>query len=136
MLRQDDFLKSQLVLFGWRAGREYGGHTASCMIMSALANRHKAGWGAWLDILDNIPKYSAVKEQPTGSPQMWDPTFVHLLHDVETIFSGSRDDAQGAVYWADMTHVETAFFKEKILQNPNRLIVGNMNSLTFFKLKV
>lgn len=135
MLRQDDFLKGQLVLYAWRAGKQYGGHTAACMIMCAIANRYRAGWGSWLDILDKMPAKSATIEQPTGTPEMWDPTFVHLLHDVDTIFSGSATDLScGAKYWADMTRIDNPWFKEKVLNHPNRQVAANMNSLTFFKI--
>lgn len=135
LLRQDDLLKSQLVLAGWRHGRDYGGHLASCMIMSCLANRQRIGWGNWLDIIESIPRYSATIEQPIGYPQIWEPSFVRLLHEVEAIFDGSNDYAKGALYWADLAkEINNPWFKEKIIdEREMHPIIGNMNSLTVFR---
>lgn len=134
MLRQDDFQRSQLVLTGWRFGHTYGGHLPACLIMSCIATRVRAGWGNWLDVIDNIPKYSATLEQPTGTPQIWEPQFVRLLHEVGPIFDGSQDYAKGAMYWCDTRYIETPFFKEKILgqldQHPR---IGEMGSLCLFR---
>lgn len=135
MLRQDDFNKSQLVLTGWRWGCEYGGHLAACMIMSCIANRVRLGWGSWLEVLDRIPQYSAQNEIPTGTPSIWEPNFVRLLHEVEGIFDGSGQDySKGAVYWADLRRVERDWFKDKILSQPEQHPrVVDMNSLALFR---
>lgn len=67
MLRQDDFLKSQLVLTGWLYGQQYGGWRAAAMVMSVLMNRVRLGWGTLLDVLEKMPKYAATEEIPTGN---------------------------------------------------------------------
>lgn len=134
MLRQDDFQKGQLVLHGWRWGKEYGGHLASCMIMSCLANRVRVGWGNWLEVLDRIPTYSAQIEMPTGTPPIWEPGFVRLLHEVEGIYDGSNDYSKGALYWCDTRRVETDFFKDKILgRQEDHPRIGEMNTLMLFR---
>jgi hypothetical protein len=135
LLRQDDYVKSQLVLAGWRHGRKYGGHLGSCIVMSCLANRQKLGWGHWLDVIDSIPKYSATLEQPTGTPSIWSPEFVRLLHEVESLFAGSQDYSRGGLYWCDSAApITNQWFKEKILGNLE--VHGkccDMNSLMVFK---
>lgn len=136
MLRQDDFLKSQLVLYGWRAGKEYGGHLAACMIMSCLANRQRLGWSGnnWMGVLESIPHFSATLEQPTGTPSVWSPEFVKLLHEVDAIFDGTQDYSKGALYWADTNKIDNPWFRDKILGNrDDHPIVGNMNTLTLFR---
>jgi hypothetical protein len=143
LLRQDDYQKAKLVTVGWQHGNVYGGHQASCIIMSVLANRVRAGWGTWMDVIDNIPKFAAIKEMPTGSPQIWEPNFVRLLHEVDGIYDGSINYAQSkgntgtpvsAFYWADLRTIETDFFKDKILAYPElHPRIGDMNSLTMFK---
>lgn len=135
MLRQDDFQKAQLVLTAWRHGNVYGGHLASCIIMSCLANRQRLGWGNWLEILDGVPSRSATIEQPTGTPSIWEPNFVRLLHEVEAIYDGSKDYAKGAVYWFDSSKpVTNPWFQEKILGDKEaHPRVGDMNSLMLFR---
>lgn len=135
MLRQDDFQKAQLVLSGWRWGKEYGGHLAACLVMSCISNRVRLGWGTWLEVLDRIPLYSAQFEMPTGTPSVWEPSFVRLLHEVDAIYGGQQDYSNGAVYWADLRRVETPFFKEKIIpylatEHPR---IVEMNSLACFR---
>lgn len=107
---------------------------ASCMVMSCIANRVRLGWGAWLDVLDRIPLYAAEHEQPGGTPSLWEPSFVRLLHEVEAIYDGSQDYSKGAVYWADTRRIETPFFKEKILgQQEQHPRIVEMNSLACFR---
>lgn len=144
MLRQDDFCKTRLVMAGWQHGNMYGGHMASCMIMSVLANRFRSGWGSWSEIIDNIPKYAAILDMPvTGTFPIWEPSFVRLLHEVEGIYDGSQNYALSkdnvgvkhqALYWADLRHIETEFFRERIISQPEiHPRIGDMNSLTLFK---
>jgi hypothetical protein len=123
------------VLAGWRHGQKFGGHLASCLIMSCLANRQKLGWGSWLEIINNIPKYSATIEQPIEIPSVWQPDFVRLLHEVESIFAGSQDYAKGALYWLDSSQpVTNIWFKEKILGNLDiHPKIADMNSLMLFR---
>ena len=134
MLRQDDYMKAQLVTHGWRWGREYGGHLGACMIMSCLMNRVRLGWGTVLEVLDRIPAYAATTEIPSGTPAIWEPQFVRLLHEVEAIYDGTQDYSKGAVFWCDTRQVTTSFFKEKVLsekeQHPR---VVDMNTLACFR---
>ena len=133
MLRQDDFLKSQLVLTGWLYGQQYGGWRAAAMVMSVLMNRVRLGWGTLLDVLEKMPKYAATEEVPTGRPNIWEPEFVKLLHEVEGIYDGTKDHSSGALYWCDTRSVTTPFFNEKILGDHDaHPMVANMNSLSFF----
>lgn len=135
MLRQDDYAKSKLVEAGWLHGREFGGHLASCLIMSCIANRQRLGWGSWLEVIDSIPKYSATIEQPSGIPVMWEPNFVRLLKEVEAIYDGSQDFAKGGLYWFDSAKpVTNEWFQEKIVNNKeDHKVVGNMNSLMLIR---
>ena len=135
MLRQDDMIKSQLVLYGWRAGHAYGGHLASTAIMGVIANRVKLGWGSWLDVIADIPSKSAVTEQSLEMPQIWSPEFVRLLHTVEGVFDSSSPDLScGAVYFADLARpITNPWFQEKILSDLQmHRRVADMSSLTFF----
>jgi hypothetical protein len=135
LLRQDDYIKSHLVLTGWRWGKEYGGHLAPCMVMCCLANRVRLGWGTWLEVLDRVPQYAAQTEVPSGTPSIWEPGFVRLLHEVDAIYDGSSTDySNGGLYWADLRRIDTEFFKQKILGNPTQHPrVADMNSLTIFR---
>lgn len=134
MLRQDDYQKAKLVETGWLWGKEYGGHLAACMVMSCLANRVRLGWGSWLEVIERIPTFAAQIQMPTGTPSIWEPSFVRLLHEVEAIYDGTQDYAKGAVYWADTRRIETPFFKDKILadhqQHPR---VCEMNTLVCWR---
>lgn len=133
MLRQDDYQKAKLVETGWRWGKDYGGHLGACIIMSCIMNRVRAGWGTTIEMLDKIPNYAATTETPTGTPSIWEPSFVRLLHEVEAIFDGTQDYAKGALYWCDTRDVTTPFFKERILgDSATHRRIMEMNTLACF----
>lgn len=134
MLRQDDFMKSQLVLTGWRWGKQYGGHLAACIVMSCIMNRVRLGWGSVLEVLDRLPNFAATTEMPTGTPSPWEPGFIRLLHEVEGIYDGSGEDySKGSLYWCDSRDINTQFFRDKILADPEvHRRVADMNTLMCF----
>jgi hypothetical protein len=146
MLRQDDFVKGQVVLFAWRQGMEYGGHKAACMMMSVLANRVKAGWGTWLEVLQSAPKYAAHPYKMDELPDLWNESFTTLLHEIDTIYAGSNNYALStppknlgyvvppvpALYWADTRRITSEFFKNKIQFNVEHPRIGDMNTLTLY----
>ena len=143
MLKSEDFIQAKLIEVGWRFGRHYhGGFLASQMVMSAVANRVRAGWGAWLDVIDRVPMYMAETElPPLKFPSIWEPDFVKLLHSVSGTFEGSAQDlTKGGLYWCDLNGVEREWFREKIIRaiDPSTGLrkhekVADFNSLSFFK---
>ena len=142
MLRQDDWQKAKLVTVMWQHGNAFGGHLASCMIGSVIASRVKRGWGNWSEVIDRIPRFAAIKEMPTGTPEIWDASFVKLLHEVDSIYDGSKNYAQSkssdgsmrdALYWADLSKIDNPWFTEHItgrLDIHPRIM--DMNTLAFF----
>lgn len=102
--------------------------------MSILANRVKRGWGSWLEVLYRIPAYAATTNVPVYiPPQIWEQGFVRLLHEVDAIYDGTQDHAQGALYWCDTRDINTEFFHNKILlDKETHPRIGDMNTLTFF----
>jgi hypothetical protein len=143
MLKHDDFVKGQLVAMGWRFGQVYGGGPlAGQMVMSSLANRVRAGWGSWLDVLERVPQTMAESElPPLKFPSVWEPSFVKLLHAVDSIYEYSLSDmTHGGLFWCDLNNIGRPWFQEKIIAPIQELTglrqhpaVANMNSLTFFR---
>lgn len=142
MLKTDDFIKGQLVCMGWRFSQVYGGYIPGQMVMSALANRVRYGWGSWLEVIENVPLYMAESNlPPLKFPSVWEPTFVKLLHCVDAAHDMSLTDlSKGATYFCDLNNIGRAWFKEKIVdavQEETGLrahpVVANQNSIVFFK---
>jgi hypothetical protein len=136
MLRQDDFIKAHLLTFAYNYTKEYGGHLAACMVMGALANRVRKGWGSWLEVIENAPKYAAEKNPlQIKLPSLWDANFVRLLTEVEGIYDGSAKDLScGAVYFCDTRRIENDWFLLNIIRDPEEHPnVAGMNSLNFYK---
>jgi hypothetical protein len=138
MLRQDDWVKSLLVLEAWRQGQGFGNHQIPMIILGCLANRQKLGWGTYLDILKGVPKFSSTLVQPNRDiyPDIWSPDFVKLLHAVDGVYDGSiGDPALGGLYWADLSKgragVTNPWFREKILDL--RTPCANQGPFTVFK---
>ena len=118
MLRQDDFIKAQVVELGWRFGQSYtGGHMAGQLVMHTLANRVRIGWGSWLQVIEGVPKFMAENDLPILKyPSLWEPSFVKLLHCIDGVYDGSIPDlSHGAVYWGDLGRIERPWFQEKII---------------------
>lgn len=146
MLKQDDFIKAQLVAVGWRFGQSYsGGHLAAQMVMNVIGNRFRV-WGLpWLDCIENVPTHMAENElPPLKFPSVWDQNFVKLLHSVDAAFEGTLQDmTKGALYWGDLSRIERPWFKEKIIQArkedvngdlvPVHPRVADLNGLSFWK---
>jgi len=146
MLKVEEIHKSLLVSVGWRFGQSYGGgYLSAQMVMAVLANRVRSGQGQWFDVINRIPAFMAENElPPLVFPNVWDGSFVKLLHVVEGVYEGSATDlSKGALYWADLNRIERPWFKEKIVDpikedgphagERQHAIVANMNSLSFFR---
>lgn len=140
MVRQDDFVKSLLVLECWRQGKDFGNHQIPLMIMGCLANRQRLGWGSFLEILKALPKFSATLVQPNRDlvPDIWEPNFVKLLHAVDGVYEGSiNDPALGGVYWADLSKgksgITNPWFQEKILDSSVHVACSNQGPFTIFR---
>lgn len=140
MLKQDSYQQALLVSLAWRFSQGVGGHLAGQMIIHCLCNRYRAGWGSLLEVIDNVPKYMAEKEMPPlihGS--VWTPEFIKLLQAVPGITDGSAPDlSKGALYFGDLQHIETEFFKN-LIAGENELglrqhpLVASIGSLSFFR---
>jgi hypothetical protein len=119
VLKQDDYIKAKLVELGWRYATFYGGgHLVGQMVMWCIANRVRAGWGSWLQMIDNVGMTIAENEiPPLKHPSVWDAAFVKLLHVVDGIHDGSMPDlSKGGTYWADLSKIERPWFRDKIVQ--------------------
>lgn len=138
MLRQDDFIRAQIVLECWRQGQGFGNYQVPMMIAGCLSNRQRLGWGSWLDVLKGIPKFSATLEQPNRDkwPDVWSPDFIKLLQSIDGIYDGSiADPALGGLYWADLRKgragITNPWFAEKILDI--RQPCANQGPFTIFR---
>jgi hypothetical protein len=136
VLRHQDVLNTELVLTAWRYGRQYGAELGVLQIMGCINNRTRLGWGSMLEVLERIPKFSATIEQPPFTyPNIWDQSFIKLLHAVEGVVSGSAPDlSKGCLYWCDSLKIDNPWFKEQILGNREvhpRLV--EMGTLWLFK---
>lgn len=139
-VRQDDFLKSLLVLECWRQGKNFGNQQVPLMIMGCLANRQRLGWGSFLEVLTKLPKFAATLEQPNRNevPDIWEPSFIKLLQGVDGVYDGSiPDPAMGGVYWADLSKgingITNPWFREKVIESPLHPAVANQGPLTIFR---
>jgi hypothetical protein len=143
VLKQDDYIKAKLVELGWRFTQYYGngGHIAGQIVMGCIANRVRAGWGSWLQMLDGVEQFMAENVvPPLKHPSVWDPAFIKLLHVVDGIYDGSiPNPAKDGFYWADLGKIDRVWFLEKIVQAkdgegmPRHKRVVDMNAFCVWK---
>ncbi len=139
-MRQDDFQQALVILECWRQGCDFGNHQIPSMIAGCLGNRVRLGWGSWLEVVAKLPKFSAVLEQPNRDkfPDIWEPNFVKLLHNISGIWDSSiPDPAVGGLYWADLSQgrggITNPWFRDKILNSPQHTAVANQGPFTLFR---
>lgn len=102
--------------------------------MSIISNRVKLGWGSVAEIIHKFPEKAANASPPYEVPHIWSPDFVRLLSEVENIFDGSKDYAQGATYFVDTAQPISEWFQTHILDEKQlHPIVGSMNSLLWLR---
>jgi hypothetical protein len=95
-----------------------------------------------MEVIERIPKFAAIKEMPTGNPEIWDASFVRLLHEVDAIYDGSKNYASfkthegttvDGLYWCDSRFIETDYFRDKILGQPEtHKRIGEMGTLLIY----
>jgi len=140
MVRQDDYVQSLVVTECWRQGKDFGNHQIPTMIAGCLSNRVRLGWGSWLEVLKKVNNFSATVIQPNRDqlPDIWEPNFVKLLHNISGIYDGSvPDPALGGLYWADLSQgiggITNPWFRDKILNSPQHTAVANQGPFTLFR---
>lgn len=132
--RVEDYTKSQLIECAWHYGEHYGGLPAMVNILHTLKNRQKAGFGTYHHILDTVEKWHAAPPKTTTHPDGWDRRFLALWNEIDGICDDTkRDSSNGALYWGDLTDVQSNWFLEKICRNPEKVRCADMGPLAFFK---
>lgn len=87
-----------------------------------------------MDILADAPNKAGSDMDDTEIPNLWEPNFVRLLHEVESIFDGSMDHAKGALYYCDSTKIDNTWFRERILDHlDEHPKIGQMDTLMLFQ---
>lgn len=118
--RFENVIRAELALVAWRWGRSYGGSQAMSMVAQCLANRHRKGWGTFLQIIERIPKFAATLEMPIGFPDTWDRAFLKLLTEIDSITDGtSKDTTNGSLYFGDLNNITNDWFLTEICRSGN-----------------
>ena len=137
MLRQNDFIKSQVVLEAWRQASHYGGHRSMLMIACAIGNRVRSGWGSWLEVLAGLESTSAGDTPGLhryGMPPLNDANFLRILQEIDDVYDNRGQDlANGGLYWGDMANITRPWFQQEILDHPEEHPrLANCGTLTFW----
>lgn len=140
MVRQDDYVLSLIITECWRQGSDFGNSQIPLLILGCLANRQRLGWGAFLDVLKSVPKFSSVLVQPNRDkfPEIWDPSFIKILHAAGGICDGSvPNPALEGLYWADLSQglggVTNPWFRDKVLNSAQHSACCNQGPFTVFR---
>jgi hypothetical protein len=132
--RTEEYIKSQMIETAWKFGSHFGGTPACISILHVLKNRQKAGWGTYLHILDTVDKWQAAPPKTTNHPDVWNRNFLALWNEIDSICDDTRrDPTNGALYWGDLTDVQSEWWLTHIARNPEKQRCADMGSLTFFK---
>jgi hypothetical protein len=136
----DDYVKGILATPMWREDRgdALQGMTACGLV---VRNRVKAGWhgGDWIAVMSAHNQYSSMSVVGDTQTVVWgdtsDPLFQRVLWKVDDIYSGKElDITEGALYYANLNTMNSPWFKENIVGNPEaHPIVASVGKHKFFK---
>lgn len=130
----ESYTKSHLIFTAWKYGQHYGGTPAMINILHVLKNREKAGFGTYHHVLDTVEKWQAAPPKTTTHPDAWDRRFLSLWGEIDSICDDTRkDSSNGALYWGDLTDVQSEWWLAHVARNPERQRCADMGPLTFFK---
>ena len=137
----ENYIKGCIVRFVVEEAWSYGGIDCMCAVAQVLANRVKAGWGDWKDVIANAHGYiGTVVDVPDVEHR--DAMFRQMLAAVDGIYHGTSEDLVSihddrgftpALYYANLNQLDRKWFRESIAgkgeEHPRLAVVGQ---LTFF----
>jgi hypothetical protein len=147
----NDIQRAELAVFAARAAGPGACLEQMTAICYCIRNRVRQGWhdGEWLKVLENAGDVAANLPGPRVILDADNRSFQRLIQDVDEIYFSRRDfirepsgdsmpameEAIGnACYWAFVNQPFTAWFKEKIIDDPaNHPQKANMGLMFFFE---
>jgi hypothetical protein len=139
----ENYIKGRLVEYAVQEAYLYGGTACMCAVAQVIANRVKAGWGEWKNVLDGTARYSGNVHVLTPSFEARDLTFRHMLSLIDDIYLGTADDSNvnvtddrgtlNALYYADLTYPLSDWFRVNITDHIDKHPrIATVGPLTFF----
>lgn len=138
----ENYIKGRIVEYAVAEAYHYGGTPCMLAVAQVIANRVKAGWGEWKNVLDTAKFYVGTTiKPPTVDPR--DITFRRMLSMIDDIYQGTSDDSNvnieddrgklTALYYADLSGIDRAWFHENITAHSDRHPrLATVGPLTFF----
>jgi hypothetical protein len=140
----ENYIKGRLVEYAVQEAYHYGGVECMLAVAQVIANRVKAGWGEWKNVLDTAPNY--VGSVHTSIQIVVDPkdlTFRRMLSMVDDIYQGTSDDSNvnleddrgrmTSLYYADLSSMNREWFINNITQQLERHPrLATVGPLSFF----
>jgi hypothetical protein len=138
----ENYIKARLVDYAVAEAYHHGGIEGMLAVAQVIANRVKAGWGDWKQVIDAAPNYvGTIVPPPKFEPR--DITFRRMLSMVDDIYQGTSDDTNVsieddrgklvALYYAELYNIDRSWFRDNITahldMHPRLSTVG---PLTFF----
>lgn len=120
----ETFIRAQLAAFAYQQAGATGSIASMKAICYAMANRVKAGWGGWADVIEAAPESAAHDDGPPAPISLRNPALQGLLREIEEIYAGSAEDDTRQVvgeclFWQVLTRPDVRpWFRDNIVRDP------------------
>lgn len=145
-MTQKDVDRVLLTLYAVREAGPRGSLEQMKAICYCLRNRVRAGWGEWMDVIENADETNAHASELTTPIDPNSRTYQRLLRDVDDIYfgqssissTGGGEDLENSLcdsqhlccYWSFVNRAILPSFAETIVRDPanhpNRATMGTM----------
>ena len=125
----ENYIKARLVDYAVNEAYHHGGIEGMCAVAQIIANRVKAGWGEWKQVIDNAPNYiGTIVPAPKFEPR--DIAFRRMLSMVDEIYQGTSDDTNVSIeddrgkivglYYAELNNINRDWFIKNVVTHIDR----------------
>lgn len=134
----ETYIRAEIARVALEQGARYGGLNNMLAVAMVLRNRVFAGWGSWIDVIDQVslrPINLNVPRFQTG-PVIKSAVGRSLLNQVDVIYASPNveDLTGGALFWVDPSFDVADWFRAEVLRKQeNHPRVAHIGPVWFFQ---
>lgn len=135
----ENYIKGQLVRFCVNEAYHEGSSVLVLAIAQVLKNRVDAGWGEWIQVIENAPNYVGTIQPHRPKVEPHEVLFRKILLGIDDIYYGIADDGDvnndeyKSLYYAELHNINRKWFIDNITSDlENHPRVAKVGQFDFF----
>lgn len=134
----ETYVRAEIARVALENGARYGGINNMLGVAMVLRNRVFAGWGSWIDVIEQVATRPTNLNIPRGdvTSVLKSNTGRNLLNQVDAIYSrvDIEDITGGALFWVDPSFLVADWFKLEVLnRQENHPRVAHIGPVWFYQ---